>query len=91
MKNIKYFAAAIALTTISFTSFAAQQVDAQQVDAQQARSLEQVGVVSASGATDIGTLEAKLAEKAEQAGASSYRIVAITGNDNLHGNAVLYK
>ncbi len=58
MKTIKYAAAAIALTTLSFGAFAAQPVSPSQ-----AESMNKIGVVSAEGATTLDGLEAKLAEK----------------------------
>ena len=58
----------------------------QPVDGQQA-----IGVVSASGALTLSGLESKLARQAENAGASSYRIISVTGNNKLHANAEIYK
>lgn len=52
MKTIKTFAAAIALTTASFTTFAAEHVSAQD-----AAQFEKAGVIVASGATDLSSLE----------------------------------
>lgn len=75
MKSIKTFAAVMALASLSFGTFAA----------------EQVGTVSVSGAHTLGSFEAQVAAKAHAAGASSYRIVSATGNDQLRGTAVLYK
>ncbi len=60
MKNIKYAAAAIALTALSFGAFAAEPVTPAQ-----AESMNKIGVVSAQGATTLDGLEAKLAAKAE--------------------------
>ena len=58
MKNIKNFVAVIALSTLSFGSFAAEYVSSRD-----AAKLEQVGVVSVSGVTDLSSLKAQLAEK----------------------------
>lgn len=85
MKSIKYFAVAAALTVASFSALSADEINSAQAVDQQA-----VGVVSVSGATNLSSLEASLADKAEQAGAKSYRIVSTTGNNNLHGTAALY-
>ncbi|PLR37954.1 hypothetical protein CYR55_09560 [Chimaeribacter californicus] len=85
MKNIKYFAVAVALSLAAFTGTAGAATLTQQ-DAG-----EKLGVVTASGATDLSTVEAQLAAKAQQAGASSYRIIAVSGNNKLHGTAELYK
>ncbi len=51
MKTIKTFAAAIALATVSFTTFAAEHVSAQD-----AAQFEKAGVIVASGATDLSSL-----------------------------------
>lgn len=85
MKNIKYAAAAIALTALSFGAFAAEPVTAQ------AESMNKIGVVSAQGATTLDGLEAKLAAKAEAAGATGYSITSANTNNKLSGTAVIYK
>ena len=53
--------------------------------------LDKVGTVSASGALTLSGLNEQLAQKAEQAGASSWRIVAAGGENQLHGVAEIYK
>ncbi|MCV9878940.1 multiple stress resistance protein BhsA [Brenneria izbisi] len=84
MKNVKFFAAAAALATLSFGASAADYVSAQQ-----AQKLEKAGVVSAT-AKDLSSLQAQLAEKAEKAGATAYSITSATGNNLLRGTAVIY-
>ena len=84
MKNLKIALAALALTTASFGAFAAQQVD-------QAPAGEQaIGVVSARS-LNLSDLESRLAQKADEQGATSYRIISASGNNHLYGNAELYK
>ncbi|CAI2400223.1 multiple stress resistance protein BhsA [Serratia ficaria] len=85
MKKLKITLAAIALAGASFGSFAADLVNSQPQDQQK------VGVISVSGASDITSLEAGLAAKADQAGAKSFRIIGAGGNNQLHGTAVIYK
>jgi len=85
MKNFKLTLAAIALTTVSFTSFAADLVNSEP------QQQEKIGVISASGASNLSSLEAKLAEKADQAGAKSFRITSASGDNKLHGTAVIYQ
>ncbi|MGG2141426.1 YdgH/BhsA/McbA-like domain containing protein [Symbiopectobacterium sp. RP] len=75
MNVIKKFAAAVALGLVSFGSFAAQDI----------------GTVQVSGAETLSAFEAQVAAKAEAAGASSYKIVSVAGNDQLRGTAILYK
>ncbi|ACZ74935.1 MULTISPECIES: DUF1471 domain-containing protein [Dickeya] len=82
MNAIKNIAVVIALATVSFGSFAATEV-------QQSAS-QSVGSVSATANTLDG-LQAKLSEKADAAGAKSFRIISATSSDNqLQGVAELY-
>ncbi|ANE75517.1 DUF1471 domain-containing protein [Dickeya solani] len=82
MKTIKNVVAVIALATISFGTFAATEV-------QHSASLS-VGTVSATAVT-LDSLQASLSEKANAAGAKSFRIISATGNDNqLRGVAEIY-
>lgn len=75
MKTIKVFAAVLALTSLSFGTFAAQEI----------------ATVSVSGAKTLSGFEAQVAAKAQAAGATSYRIISATGDNQLRGTAVLYK
>ncbi|MGK2889298.1 MAG: YdgH/BhsA/McbA-like domain containing protein [Candidatus Malihini olakiniferum] len=76
MNIIKKFSAIFALGLIYFGSFAAQNI----------------GTVDVSGAETLSAFEAQqVAAKAEAAGASSYKIVSATGNDQLCSTAILYK
>ncbi|MCD8671576.1 multiple stress resistance protein BhsA, partial [Klebsiella pneumoniae] len=50
-----------------------------------------VGTISASAGTNLGSLEDQLAQKADEMGATSYRITSVTGPNTLHGTAVIYK
>ena len=47
--------------------------------------------ISASAGTNLGSLEDQLAQKADEMGATSYRITSVTGPNTLHGTAVIYK
>lgn len=53
--------------------------------------LQKVGSVSASGELTLSDLNHELAQKAEQAGASAYRIVAAGGENQMYGVADIYK
>ena len=86
MKTIKYAVAAVALTTLSFGAFAVEPVSSTQ-----AQDLNKIGVVSAEGATTLDGLEARLAAKAEAAGATGYTITSANTNNKLSGTAVIYK
>ncbi|EIC83770.1 YdgH/BhsA/McbA-like domain containing protein [Serratia sp. M24T3] len=86
MKNLTKAFAVIALTTASFATFAATEVDAAPA------GQHSVGMVSASANNgDLGTMQDKLAAKAEQEGASSYRIISTGGEDHVYGTAEIYK
>lgn len=85
MKNIKIFATAILLTTVSFATIAADQATSQPaVDAQK------IGVISVSGASNLSALEAELASKAAASGANSYRIISAGGQNKLYGTAEIF-
>ncbi|MFZ3387294.1 MULTISPECIES: multiple stress resistance protein BhsA [Buttiauxella] len=85
MKNVKTLIAAAVLSSLSFASFAAVEVQATPTGQQK------VGTITATAGTNLGSLEDQLAEKAEQMGASSFRITSVTGPNTLHGTAVIYK
>ena len=84
MKSIKLTLAAVALSSIAFGSMAAELVNEAPVNQQQ------IGVISASGSTNLSSLENQLAEKASAAGAKSFRITSTSGNNKINGTAVIY-
>ncbi|XLF30793.1 multiple stress resistance protein BhsA [Klebsiella pneumoniae] len=85
MKTVNTLAIAAVLSSLSFASFAA--VEVQSTLAGQ----HKVGTISASAGTNLGSLEDQLAQKADEMGATSYRITSVTGPNTLHGTAVIYK
>lgn len=85
MKRISMIVAAALLSGLSFASVAAQQVSRTPLDQQR------VGVISATGSSNLTSLEQQLSEKASDAGAKSFRITSTSGSNNLHGTAILYK
>lgn len=50
-----------------------------------------MGVVSAGNAYTLEELSEELSRKADDKGAGSYKILSVTGNNRLHGVAVIYK
>lgn len=75
------------LSMLSFGAFAATSVNAEQ-----AQNLQPVGTVSISGiASSPMDMHQKLEQKAEQEGASSYRIIEARSGDQWHATAELYK
>ncbi|MBT9432488.1 DUF1471 domain-containing protein [Candidatus Sodalis endolongispinus] len=86
MKNVTFAIAAILLSTLSFASLAAQEV--QQAPADQ----QKVGVVSATvNNSNLSQLQSELAAQADASGAKSYQITSASGENNLHGTAVIYQ
>jgi len=89
MKNLTKAFAVIALTTASFASFAT--FAATEVQMAPAGS-QSIGMVSAAtNGNDLSGLQGKLAAKAAQEGASSYRIISAGGENHLYGTAEIYK
>ncbi|MGR7489074.1 YdgH/BhsA/McbA-like domain containing protein [Klebsiella aerogenes] len=88
MKNIIKTTAAIIALSATTLSYAASP---QMVSRSEAASLQKIGVVSSGGFTSLDDLDASLAMKAADAGASHYRIVSASGNNKLSGTAVLYR
>lgn len=77
------------ITAMIFGVFSAGALAAVPVESDS--GLQKMGSVSASGATTLSGLHDELAQKAEAAGASSYRIVAAGGENQMHGTAIIYK
>ena len=77
MKNIKYAAAAIALSALSFGAFAAQPVTPAQAESM--------------NKTVFNVRKANLAAKADAAGATGYSITSANTNNKVSGTAVIYK
>ncbi|MCC3701011.1 multiple stress resistance protein BhsA [Rouxiella badensis] len=85
MKNLTMIFAALALATGSFSTLAATEVT------QAPAGSQKIGVVSATSSSDLSSLERNLNAKAEEAGASSFRIISASGDNHLYGTAELYK
>lgn len=85
MKNIKLAVAAVILGSLSFGSMAADLVSSAPDNQQK------IGVISATGSTtNLASLESQLSEKAQLAGAKSFLITSTSGQNNLHGTAIIY-
>ncbi|ELY6344235.1 DUF1471 domain-containing protein [Cronobacter muytjensii] len=85
MKNVNMLFAVAILSSLSFASAAAVQVQSTPAGQQK------VGTISATAGTNLSSLEAELAQKADEAGAKSFRITSANGPNALHGTAVIYK
>jgi multiple stress resistance protein BhsA len=77
-------ASALTLSAFSQMSYAATEIN-------HAEGKEQIGVVSADNALTVDDLTDKLAQQAQEQGATSFKIIAVTGNNYYHGVADIYK
>lgn len=73
------------LFLFSFACFAAVQFS------EIPQNQQQIGIIGAATLSNLGSLEEILGEKADRLGATSFRITSVTGNNLLHGTAVIYK
>ncbi|MEX9251537.1 peroxide/acid stress response protein YhcN [Pseudenterobacter timonensis] len=79
-----------ALSILSVLSFGAFAADA--INADQAQSRESLGTVSVGAvSTSPMDMDQMLNKKAEENGASSYRIIEARSGDQWHATAELYK
>ncbi|WP_312585609.1 peroxide/acid stress response protein YhcN [Atlantibacter sp.] len=80
-----------AMSLASLMAFGANAA-VQQVNAQDAQNLQSMGTISVSqNASSPMDMRAALAEKADQKGASAYRVIEARSGDNWHATAELYK
>ncbi|MEY4923059.1 MAG: multiple stress resistance protein BhsA [Yersinia sp. (in: enterobacteria)] len=86
MKIIKFIVPALVLSFASFASIAATHMQGES-----STGLNKFGTISASNAGTLTELESLLAEKADAAGATSFRITSASGNNKLHGTATIYR
>ncbi|NUU65170.1 DUF1471 domain-containing protein [Enterobacteriaceae bacterium BIT-l23] len=86
MKKLSLFSAVVTFIVCVPASFAATPLTNPETS-----QLRPAGTVSASGATHLGDLEDKLAEKAREEGATGYVITSAGGNNQMHGTATIYK
>ncbi|WP_312837020.1 YdgH/BhsA/McbA-like domain containing protein [Pantoea sp.] len=90
MKKLTAVLAGVLLTAASSSIFAATQVDSEQ--AQGMRSIGNVSVSNVTGSMDDATRQ--LSQKAEEAGATHYRIIGVENpgdSSQWSGSAELYR
>ncbi|HHA1916434.1 MULTISPECIES: peroxide/acid stress response protein YhcN [Enterobacter] len=87
MKIKSTVAALSVLSVLSFGAFAADSINADQAQSRQAIGTVSVGAV----ATSPMDMREMLNKKAEEQGASSYRIIEARSGDHWHATAELYK
>ncbi|MGF6559919.1 peroxide/acid stress response protein YhcN [Erwinia aphidicola] len=75
------------ISALSFGAFAAESINAEQ-----AKNLQPIGTVSVSGiAGSPMDIHQALNDKADQKGATAYRVIENNVNGNWHATAELYK
>jgi len=86
----KFAIAALSLASVlSFGASAANLVTDQQVASE---NLQSVGTISVSGIDGAPTtIREQLSQKADQQGATAYRVIEAYNNGNYHATAELYK
>ncbi|WLI76781.1 peroxide/acid stress response protein YhcN [Kosakonia sp. H02] len=75
------------LSALSFGAFAADSISADQAQSRQSIGTVSVGAVSSSPMD----MHEQLNKKAEEQGASAYRIIEARSGDQWHATAELYK
>ncbi|MEN5018294.1 peroxide/acid stress response protein YhcN [Erwinia sp. Eh17-17] len=89
MKTTFTIAALGLASVLSFGASAASLVTSQQVASQ---NLQSVGTISVNGVAGAPMdIRHKLSEKADQQGATSYRVIEARNDGNYHATAELYK
>ena len=87
MKKYLAMAAALALSAMTVSTFAAPQ----QLMRGETGTLRPAGTVSAQGALSLDDLQEELAEKAREQGAKGFVINSAGGENQMYGTATIYK
>lgn len=86
MNKTKQFFTAVIIALVSLPGIAAEHIKSADP------SLEQIAVISVLGAATPDELIQRLSKKADAAGASKFKIVMTSSNDNSErGTAIAYK
>jgi len=85
MKIITTVLVTTALGLASLAANGAELVNSAPADQQR------MGVISTTAGTNLTSLENKLAAEADANGAKSFEIISTTGQNRLHGTAVIYQ
>ncbi|AHF76562.1 hypothetical protein Sant_1504 [Sodalis praecaptivus] len=86
MKRSLLLMTPLLLAGMTLSAFGAQPITRQDAVNKQA-----LGTISVTGAANLDELERNIAQKADRAGAKYYVIIATTGKNRLHGDALLYQ
>lgn len=79
------------LITTLFMGFLSVNAASAAQEINHADGKERIGVVSSSNAYTLDDLSNELSRKADEQGATSFKILSTTGNNRLHGVAEIYK
>ncbi|RZM91487.1 DUF1471 domain-containing protein [Escherichia sp. E10V10] len=79
------------LITALFMGFISVNTASAAEEIRHADGKEKIGVVSASNALTLDELSNALSRKADDQGATSFKILSTAGNNRLHGVAEIYK
>ncbi|HCN95657.1 MAG TPA: multiple stress resistance protein BhsA [Leclercia sp.] len=79
------------LVTVLFMGFMTANAASAAQQISHADGKEKIGVVSASNAYTLDNLADELSRKADEKGASAYKILSATGKNRLHGVAEIYQ
>ena len=99
MKKVQLVTLASLLAVFSFSTYAAGEIQftektiaVERLQLNPTEGKQQVGVISVLGAETPDDVIIQLAEKAEAIGATEFRLVSLTGNDNSErGTAIAYR
>lgn len=84
MKNLNVFLSAILVLSSVPSAFSAELIN-------NAAGKQKIGVVTASGELTLDETVAELSKKADQKGASAFKILALSGDNTTYGSAEIYK
>ena len=79
------------MKTLLITTLVMGFISVNAASAAQADGKEKIGVVSVSNAYTLDDLSNALSRKADEQGATSFKILSTTGDNRLHGVAEIYK
>ena len=79
------------LITALFMGFISVNTASAAEEIRHAAGKEKIGEVSVSNALTLDEVSNALSRKADEQGATSFKILSTTGNNKLHGVAEIYK
>lgn len=99
MRKVQLITLASLLAAFSFSTYAANEIEyveetisVQKVQLDPTAGKQEIGVISVLGAETPDDVIIQLAEKAEAIGATEFKLVSLTGNDNSErGTAIAYR